>query len=168
MAHMSRPIRLNEATAAFRTVTFRVFDSATGEGKTDLSASTAKIRTNGGSGTNSTNNFAHTSDGFYDLVLTQAETNSTVGYHLQIGPVGASGYVVVPAEAVIIPAAGFDDIPTAAQNASACRDDFIDMLQDGVTRPDTTGNATFKDSTGTTQNVAITTSGSALPITGMT
>ena len=168
MAHMSRQIRVNEATAGLRTVTFRCFDSTTGEGKTDLSASTVKIRTNGGSGSNSTNNFAHTSDGYYDVVLTQSEVNITIGYHLQIGPVGASGYVIVPAEAVIVPSDAFDTGATTAQIASACRDDFIDMLQDGVTRPDTTGNATFKDSSGSTQNVSITTSGSALPITAMT
>lgn len=130
MPHMSRQIRRNEATAGFRTVTFRAWNTADGLPKTDLSAATAKIRTNGGSGTNSTNNFAHTSDGYYDLVLTQAETDIPEGYHLQIGPVSASGYAIVPGEAVIVPSGEFD-APFSLSDIIAAEIDALDGLSNG-------------------------------------
>lgn len=103
MAHTSRQIVQNEATAGFRTVVFGVWNTADGTAKTDLSAATALIHTNGGAGVASTNNFAHVSNGRYSLVLTQAETNITLYSHLTIGPAHAAGYVVTPAEAVIVP-----------------------------------------------------------------
>lgn len=117
MAYSSRPITTNEATAAFRTVTFGVFNTADGTAKTDLAASTALIHTNGtGAGTSSTNNFAHLSNGRYGLVLTQAEVNLTVGTHLLIGPANAAGYVVSPAEVVI--QAALPSVNTAQMNGA--------------------------------------------------
>ncbi len=103
MAYTSRPITANESTAGLRTVVFAVWNTD-GTAKTDLTASTALIHTNGGTGVNSTNNFAHIVDGRYSLVLTQAEVNLTVGTHLTIAPADGSGYVVTPAEAVIVAA----------------------------------------------------------------
>lgn len=104
MAYTSRPITANESTAGLRTVVFAVWNTD-GTAKADLAAATALIHTNGtGAGTASTNNFAHLSNGRYGLVLTQSEVNLTVGTHLLIGPANGSGYVVTPAEAVIVAA----------------------------------------------------------------
>jgi hypothetical protein len=103
MALTSRQIAQNEATAGLRTVLFAVWNTADGTAKTDLAAATALIHTNGGAGVNSTNNFAHVSNGRYSLVLTQAETNITLFSHLTVAPANGSGYVVTPAEAVIVP-----------------------------------------------------------------
>jgi hypothetical protein len=103
MAYTSRTITVNEATAGLRTVVFAVWNTD-GTAKTDLTASTALIHTNGaGAGTASTNNFAHLSNGRYGLVLTQAEVNITAFTHLLIGPANGSGYVVTPAEVVVVP-----------------------------------------------------------------
>ena len=57
---------------------------------------------------------------------------------------------------------------TAAAVADATRDDFILMLQEGVSLPATTGTATILNSAGVSQNVSITTSGSAERITATT
>jgi hypothetical protein len=103
MAFSSRPITTNEATAGFRTVFFGVFNTD-GTPKEDLSAATALIHENGGSGTASSNNFAHVSNARYSIELTQAEVNKTANTHLLIGPANAAGYNVVCAEAVIVAA----------------------------------------------------------------
>jgi hypothetical protein len=105
MAFTSRAITANEATAASRTVVFGAWVVADGTPKTDLTAATALIHTDGGAGVASTANFAHISDGRYSLVLTQAEVNLTAGTHLLIGPVDAAAYVITPAEVVIVAAA---------------------------------------------------------------
>jgi hypothetical protein len=52
--------------------------------------------------------------------------------------------------------------------AGAIRDDFIDFLQDGVTLPATSGTATMLNSAGVSQNVTVTTSGTAERITATT
>lgn len=104
MAYTSRPITVNEGTAGLRTVFFAVWNTADGTAKTDLAAATALIHTNSGSGVASTNNFAHVSNGRYSLVLTQAEVNLAANTHLTIGPAHAAGYVVTPAEVLIVPA----------------------------------------------------------------
>lgn len=109
---MSRPVRLNEATAAFRTAVFRVLNDD-GSSKTDLSAATAKLYVNGAAGVNSTNNFAHVADGFYALVCTQAEVNGDVGDHILVAPVSAAGYNIVPGELVVVNATSYDADLTA-------------------------------------------------------
>jgi hypothetical protein len=101
MAFSSRAITTDESTAGLRTVVFGVFATADGSAKTDLSAATALIHTNGAAGTASTANFAHVSNGRYSLVLTQAEVNLSANTHLLIGPANAAGYFVSPAEVLI-------------------------------------------------------------------
>ena len=52
--------------------------------------------------------------------------------------------------------------------ADATRDDFIAFMQEGVSLPGTTGTATMFNSAGVSQNVSITTSGTAERITATT
>ena len=65
-------------------------------------------------------------------------------------------------------AAAASDASIAAATADATRDDFILFLQEGVNLPGTTGTATMLNSAGVSQNVSITTSGTAERITATT
>lgn len=130
MAFTSRPITVNESTAGLRTIMFAVFNTEDGTAKTDLSAATALIHTNGGSSTDSTNNFVHRSNGRYALELTQSEVNLAPYSHLTIGPANASGYYVSPAEVVITAAAVSADVISISGDSAAA--DNLEAAFDGT------------------------------------
>lgn len=82
---------------------------------------------------------------------------------------GAINAAAIAADAITAAKVATDAVAEIASAAAdATRDDFIAMLQEGVTIPATSGTMVIPNSAGVNQNVTITTSGSAEGITATT
>lgn len=125
MSVSSRTIRTAEATAALRTVAFRLVDPATGEGKTGVAATTALLSTNHAVGVATSANFSEVEQGWYKVILTTGECTLSVGTHIKVGIAENAAYTCLWGEAVIVAATQYDaeltddDIAAAVLAAAA-------------------------------------------------
>lgn len=102
--------------------------------------------------------------GLYQFCPADADVATKGCYKYTMGGTGLFGEL----EVEVFASDPFAASVTAQDVADASRDDAILMLQDGYARPTVSGNMTLKDSTGSTQNIAITTDVNALPIVSTT